>query len=606
LSRRLRAALTHSGTADIAAAVPEAAPPRTPHATPRKLIVVGDDPLAHRLIEELITRYGVEVTAILPDRGRNHGPEIAALLGQHRGRVVESERLDAETFRQAQVHAADALALVRQDDVGNINAALQAQELNPQIRLVMRMFNTRLGHGVRRLFTDCRILSDARIATPAFVAAALGEVAPVHVRVAQRTLFVAGRSDVRPEDVVCGLARSSPPGGADLLPENPEDADLVLAFARGERRSTVMAGSDESSRTVYQRRARRRGGLTALRRWSVARARNPLGALGTLIGRKLRLATLFLLVLLVVGTAVLALVKHVSWGNAAYLTVLTTLGNGGTDLTASAPEKITQTVLTIVSIALIPTITAAVVEAVVNGRLALTLGRLREPIADHVVLVGLGNVGTRVMHDLLDLGVPVVAIDKDEQARGTQSARTRGVPLIFGDASRADTLRAASVQTCRALVVVSTDDVTNLEAALQAQALNPGLRIVLRLFDGDFADRVQRAFDISSSRSVSYLAAPAFAAALLEREVIGTIPVNRFVLLLAETPVTAGSSLAGASVARALDGGEVRVVALQTDHGRSTTWAPSPDAMIQENDLLVVVATRAGLGRLLRKATPAA
>src|SRR3712207_8666240 len=55
-----------------------------------------------------------------------------------------------------------------------------------------------------------------------------------------------------------------------------------------------------------------------------------------------------------------------------------------------------------------------------------------------------------------------------------------------------------------------------------------------RLFDGDFADRVERAFRIDVSRSVSYLAAPAFAAAMLQRDVIGAIPVNRRVLLIAD------------------------------------------------------------------------
>jgi Trk K+ transport system NAD-binding subunit len=590
LKRQLRTTLTRSGRDDGTAPIADEAPRRQPlHAPPRRLIVVGDDPLAHRLIEELITRYGVEVTAVLPSKRRNHGPDIVALLGQHRGRVIEVERLDADAFRLAGLDSADALALVRQDDVGNIHAALLAQELNPQVRLVMRMFNTRLGHGVRRLFTDCRVLSDAAMAGPAFVAAALGEVAPVHVRVASRTLIVANREDVRPAEIICGLARPAPQGQSDLLPDDPAEAELVLAVARGDRDTTYP---------------RHRGWQRRAQRWLAARVRHPFGALDMLIGPKLRFAAVVLLVLLALGTFVLSRVKDISWLNAAYLTILTSLGNAGTDLTASYVEKITQTVLTVVSIALIPTITAAVVEAVVNARLAIALGRLREPVSDHVVLVGLGNVGTRVMHELVDLGISVVAIDKNDDAKGAQSTKSRGVPLIVGDASQIDTLRAASVQTCRAMIVVSTDDVINLEAAIQARVLNDDLRVVLRLFDGDFADRVQRAFGITSSRSVSYLAAPAFAAALLEREVIGTIPVDRFVLLLAEAAVAAASPLDGATVGHASEAGEVRVLALVTEEGRNTIWAPPAAYVLQENDLLVVVATKGGLGRLLRKANP--
>jgi hypothetical protein len=46
------------------------------------------------------------------------------------------------------------------------------------------------------------------------------------------------------------------------------------------------------------------------------------------------------------------------------------------------------------------------------------------------------------------------------------------------------------------------------------------------------------------------LAAPAFAAALLEREVIGTIAVDRRVLVIAEVPIEAGSELDGQPLAR--------------------------------------------------------
>jgi Trk K+ transport system NAD-binding subunit len=147
------------------------------------------------------------------------------------------------------------------------------------------------------------------------------------------------------------------------------------------------------------------------------------------------------------------------------------------------------------------------------------------------------------------------------------------------------------------LVVLSTDDVVNLEAAINGRAMNPDLRVVLRLFDGDFADRVERAFRIDVSRSVSYLAAPAFAAAMLQRDVIGVIPVNRRVLLIADVPVCAGSFVDGVSVAdvQGLDG--VRVVAVSRA-GR-TRWSPPPSTDLEADDRLTVVATRDGLGRVV-------
>ncbi|MEU7865171.1 NAD-binding protein [Dactylosporangium sp. NPDC049140] len=558
------------------------------HAPAKRVVVCGDDPLAHRLVAELVQQYGVHVTVILPSAKRRHGPDIVRLLAEHGpgGRVIEAERPDTEAFERADLAGADALALVKQDDIGNLDAALQAQELNPRIRLVIRMFNLRLGHSVRRNFADVRVLSDAQMAAPAFVSEALGEVAPVHVRVAQRTLFVARRAEVRPEDVVCGLARTD----AELLPK--DNADLVLAVANGERAATVIERGERPDRPPAVRESR-------LRRWWRRQLRSPLHTLRGLVGRKLWLTALVLVAMLAAGTAIIAHYKHISWWNAAYVTLLAELTGASPDLESHWPEKLVTTLLGLVNVALIPVITAAVVEAVVNARLALALGRLREPVSGHVVVVGLGNVGTRVMHSFVDLGVPVVVIDRNENARGAQAARSRGVPFIVGDASNVETLRAASVDTCRALVVVSTDDQANLEAALESRALKPDLRVILRLFDGRFADRVQRAFGITASRSVSYLAAPAFAAALLEREVIGTIPVGRRVLLLAEVPIVAGSRLDGRPVATAQDVGEVRVLAVATDGQRRTVWAPPDSYVLRADDLLTVVTTRLGLGGLL-------
>jgi hypothetical protein len=60
---------------------------------------------------------------------------------------------------------------------------------------------------------------------------------------------------------------------------------------------------------------------------------------------------------------------------------------------------------------------------------------------------------------------------------------------------------------CR-LMAITADDATNLETALIGPAIRRDVPVVLRLFDGDFADRIQRAFNITVSRSVSYLAPP--------------------------------------------------------------------------------------------------
>ena len=160
-------------------------------------------------------------------------------------------------------------------------------------------------------------------------------------------------------------------------------------------------------------------------------------------------------------------------------------------------------------------------------------------------MVGLGNVGTSVTGQLHDLGFDVVCVDNNPGAPGIPMARQLGLPVVIGDAFREETLRAASLETCLALVSVTSSDIVNLETALTARALREDLRIVLRLTDDDLAERMQKTTGNIISRSVPYLAAPAFAAAMLEHQVLRTIAVGRHVLLIAD--VRAGPGWPGAS-----------------------------------------------------------
>jgi TrkA-N domain len=200
------------------------------------LIVCGDDALAYRVVEELTVNYGERVTVLLSSAARGYGPRIAQLPGV---RVIERPDLDAEAFTAAQAQSARAMALTRQDDLGNFHAALRAQDLNPDLRLVMRIFNAGLGERMRSFFPDCAVLSSSSMAAPSFVAAALGEPAPSHVRLAGRTLYVARRSETERAHFVCGLATTDQAVSPQLLPPGPDAADLVLAVADGTPRNPL-------------------------------------------------------------------------------------------------------------------------------------------------------------------------------------------------------------------------------------------------------------------------------------------------------------------------------------------------------------------------------
>jgi len=529
------------------------------------LIVSGDGPLSYRITEELTARYGERVTVILPDRRNHHGPQISALP---RVRVLEYPELSSQAFTDADVQSARALAVVWQDDVGNLHAGLRAQELNPGLRLVLAIFNGRLGDHIRMLFPDCTVLSGTAMSAPSFVAAALDQPAPSHVRVQRRTLYVARPDDVAPGAVVCGLTddhddpRLLPPG------EGLRDqAHLVLAVADGTPRNPL------------------------------ARSPNPARALAGLLRRlvwhKFGLVFTALLAVIGIGLALLATVYSLS--DALYLTLMDLTGSALTRSQDTAAEKVAQVMLTVDGMAFIPVITAIVVGARLTG----SVRRAPRPASGHIIVVGLGNVGTAVTGQLHDLGFDVVCVDNNPNAPGIPMARQMGLPVVIGDAFREQTLGAAHLDTCLALVSVTSLDIVNLETALTARALRDDLRIVLRLTDDDLAERLEKTTGNTISRSVPYLAAPAFATAMLEHQVLRTIDVGRHVLLIAEIRVADQAGLAGSLISGTEQDGQARVLALQASGMAALDWSPQRGYQLAAGDRLIVLATRRGLGRFL-------
>jgi Trk K+ transport system NAD-binding subunit len=360
-----------------------------------------------------------------------------------------------------------------------------------------------------------------------------------------------------------------------LLPPDTGHADLVLAVADGAPRDP----------------------LTRQRRRPV---RALTGMLRRLLWHKLGFAFLGLFALLAAGFLLLLTLGGKSLGDSFYLTFMNAAGAALTETGDRSAVKVAQVLQTFAGLAFIPVATAAVVSARLTG----SLRDQNRPVSQHVIVAGLGNVGTRIVGQLHDLGVGVVCVDKSEDAAGIPLARRLGLRVVIGETHREETLRAAGIDTCQALVSVTNSDTVNLETALHARALASGPRIVLRLGDDDLAERVQRSVSKTISRSVSYLAAPAFAAAMLEHQVLRTIPVGRHVLLIADIRVSAGSDLAGRPVEDIHQTGQVRVIALQRPGADTVDWAPGMQRLLAPQDRIYVLATRAGLSRVLARSQP--
>ncbi|WP_220212355.1 NAD-binding protein, partial [Streptomyces sp. WELS2] len=494
---------------------------------------------------------------------------------------------------EAGVARATALALVYDDDETNIRAALTARRLNPRLRLVLRLYNRRLGQHIEELLDQAAalaggdeaagleasttVLSDADTAAPALAATA-----------------VVGTSRVVQTENLLLRAVERPLSGDGTGP-----ATLAL-LSGGEQPPLLLPGDEEVRQAAGRQAVVLEHVSSATDAESTAPTRRVTGVmpLASLFSRRLRWSLAGLVGCVVALAVTLWLVTGIHPLRAGYITLLDLFAIDDPAFKEPLGRQILQLLSALVGLLLLPVLLAAALEALGTFRTASTLRRPPRGLSGHVVLLGLGKIGTRVLTRLRELDVPVVCVESDPEARGLATARRLRVPVVLGDVTQEGVLEAAQIHRARTLLAVTSADTTNLEAVLYARTLRPDLRVVLRLYDDDFATAVYRTLRaahpnaLTRSRSVTHLAAPAFAGAMLGRQVLGAIAVERRVLLFAAVDVDGHPQLEGRTLREAFHTGSWRALARL---GHPDT---SAGHVLEKGDRVVVAATRRGLAEL--------
>ncbi|WP_330351481.1 NAD-binding protein [Streptomyces sp. NBC_00582] len=614
------------------------------------MVVCGDDGLAHRLAAELRGVYEEQVTLVVPPAERSVRPPVvgraravsAALLdrvvsaavsraagngpapapapapgepstGQ---RTLEAVEPTEAVLAEAGVERAAALALVYEDDETNIRAALTARRLNPRLRLVLRLYNRRLGLHIEELLDQAAalaaggnpsaggdasttVLSDADTAAPALAASAVAGTTKV-----VQTDGLMLRAVERPPGEPAGgrptlallSANTADPAFADGSESSGDQGPLLLPDAETVREAAGRRGAVELEQVSYSTRPAPQTG----------RGLGTVAPFATLFSRRLRLSLAGLVACVLALAVALWVVTGIHPLGALYLTLLDLFAINDPAIGASTARQVLQLLSGLMGLLLLPVLLAAVLEALGTFRGAGSLRRPPRGLGGHVVLLGVGKIGTRVLTRLRELNIPVVCVEAGPEARGLAVARRLRVPVVLGDVTQEGVLEAAKIHRAHALLAVTSSDTTNLEAALYARTLRPDLRVVLRLYDDDFATAVYRTLRaahpqaLTRSRSVSHLAAPSFAGAMMGRQILGAIPVERRVLLFAALRVGECAQLTGRTVGEAFRAGLWRVLALDTGEGGDGLVWDLPDTyVLRDSDRVVLAATRRGLAELL-------
>lgn len=574
------------------------------------VIVCGLHDEGLRIVEQL-HRAGVRVVVVddLPD------PRMVRLLDTLGVRWIAADSRLPESLAAAGYPGALALVCAEADDVHTLATALLARELRPEATVVAQLRNAAVGRALQDV--GVAVLDVARIAAPAVLEACLqpgtrrvrlggtdfvvvevrcvqaGSLRDLYGDLAPIAVIAAGGSEVR---TAPGRDHRVSPGDTVVVVGTPEDVRAAGLEPEGRR------GRD---RVFVSARAPREAGRVRPRSW----AANLIRA----VERRVKVALLALGLLTVVSVGVLMAGYRETGGvrmsalDALYFTVETigTVGYGDFSFREQPSWlRLWAVGLMVVGAILATVFFALLTNSLISRRLEASLGRRRVTgLEDHVIVVGAGSIGIEVARELHRRGVALVVLDADPQNRYLSELRAARIPFLQGDATVAETWTEVGIDRARAVVVMTSDDLVNVETGLAVRDLLGPRReevpIVLRVFDQHLADNVASSFDFRYVRSPATLAAPWFVGAALGLEVVDTFYVGRRPLLVAPLEISAGSDLDGRSMLEL--SARLRVVSLSRADG-TVEYPPRRGTRLRAGDIAHVIGPYGELITLLGQA----
>jgi voltage-gated potassium channel Kch len=466
-----------------------------------------------------------------------------------------------EGFEEAGLGRAASVVCVEVDEIHTLETALRIKEIRPDLPLVVQLANPSVAQALERVSGPGSVLDVASLAAPSFVEACLGrpshaiELAGFDFAVVQ----LAVEASEHAHDTFRGHFGHLAP--VAIMPSG--DGPMAMCPGRdhplhGGDRVAVLGTLDDLrdtgiSTTQQVDRPTRSVGLAR-------RIRLQVGIALEEGNRALAVVATALFGLIVVATIVLHVAfrpggsqGHLGFLSSLYFTVETVATVGYGDYTFSHQSPWLQAggiVLIVSGVALVSTAFALFTNILVSRRIERSLGRRRVPgMVDHVIVIGLGAVGISVVRGLVAEDHAVVVIERDADNRYLGQARALGVPVVIADATQSQTHRMVNIADAKAVAILTSADLTNIETGLSVRE-SLGERwddvpVVLRVFDRELAQMMERSFGFRHVRSTSALAAPWFVGAALGLEVLSTFYVDQQPFLVAGLTVAPNGGLHG-------------------------------------------------------------
>jgi Trk K+ transport system NAD-binding subunit len=378
--------------------------------------------------------------------------ELTSVTGRalrEAGAVVTNLRDPTDpAIRTALGHRVDVVVVISRDDHVSLRSALVVEGVRPGVPLVVTVFDRDVALKLERAVRNVRVVSMADIVASSIAAPCLDE-----------SLLSLHRGDG-------GLSAVRPgPDGPEIHPLQLHPPSLA---ARLRSNLGSFLWPHETSAKIL---------------------------VGGLIGFHA-----VLLLDMLMSMAVL----HESLAEAIYSatrTIVTVGPNPHVDEAARWFQVFTAGMM-LTALAFTALFTAGLVNRLISRRLVAICGRRRMPRSDHVVVVGLGQVGLRLCLLLRELGAPVLAIESNPAADYVLRAKDYGIPVVIGPGGSRFVLKRVALPRARALAAVTSDEIENIAIVVGAHGCREDLRTLLRAGRGEMTNETRSLLKLGVVRDV--------------------------------------------------------------------------------------------------------
>jgi Trk K+ transport system NAD-binding subunit len=567
---------------------------------------------------------GVRVTAI--DQVKPESWEIDDIPDKLAEELIIGDCRKEDILIKAGVLHCRAILLVTNNEGVNVEAAIAARRINPNVRLVVRSSRQNLNQLLKHRLGNFVALDPTELPATAFALAGLGEKTLGFFNIGNHRLRVIEQQvplkDPRFDNFPASMLHKR-----NLRLLSFPQADSEQLFYQWQPDMRVRAGDriayiekveyqpHSLKKKVEVTKARSRQVLEFIRdmakgnirhkidhfqKWLEEQRTRQLVFDGFVVG-----AILWLISVLLLKFSV----PDITWQKAIASGVILLLAGFGDVFGGLDADKVPLWVqlfclfVTIASLLFLSNVVGQFADNIISSRFDFLKQQIPIPEKDHVVLVGLGRVGRRVAAILEELGQPLVAVTERREVADLLPQ----IPVLTGNIIKE--LGKVNLSTAKSVVLVTEDQMLNLEVALMAReaALDceREIGLVVRTYDNRFSASLSDLLPKAKALCAYELSSEAFAGAAFGENMLDLFRLNNRTILVAEYQIDQSDTLNGKILAQIAYGyGVVPIFyqksALSSPNENPEELMPSDDIRLNVGDRLIVLASISGLQMIER------